>query len=210
MLQAIRKNGVTLAVFAFASTGLVAVTHHLTEDRIAEQEKKQLQRTLDQVIDPNLYDNALYNSCVLLSDPLLGSSEPLPAYIATQADQPVAMAVESIAPNGYNGKITLITGIDMNGEILGTRVLSHQETPGLGDKIDTRVSDWIFGFTGKLLTAENQSSWQVRKDGGDFDQFTGATITPRAVVQAVKNTLNYVQQNQTVILEQSPSCGEQS
>jgi electron transport complex protein RnfG len=207
MFQAIKKNGATLAVFAFASTGLVAVTHHLTADRIAEQEKKQLQRTLDQVIDPQLYDNPLYSSCVLLSDPRLGS-ETLPAYIATKQDEPVAMAVESVAPNGYNGRITLITGINMQGEILGTRVLSHQETPGLGDKIDTRVSDWILSFNGKQLTDANHAQWQVRKDGGEFDQFTGATITPRAVVQAVKNTLAYVQENQLAIINQAPSCGE--
>ncbi len=207
MLQAIRKNGATLALFAAASTGLVAVTHHLTEERIAEQEKKQLQSTLDQVISPELYDNSLYANCVLLSDPLLGTSEAMPTYIATQQGEPVAFAIESIAPNGYNGKITLITGVDLEGKVLGSRVLSHQETPGLGDKIDMRVSSWMSGFTDKVLTDDNQDSWQVRKDGGEFDQFTGATITPRAVVSAVRNTLQYAAEHQSDILNAKIGCG---
>ncbi|EED24712.1 electron transport complex protein RnfG [Vibrio sp. 16] len=109
--------------------------------------------------------------------------------------------------DGYNGAIKLIVGIAQNGKVLGSRILSHQETPGLGDKIDLRVSDWMLSFSGKTVTEENQSTWKVRKDGGQFDQFTGATITPRAVVKAVKNTVSYVNTHREQILNQPLNCG---
>ena len=130
----------------------------------------------------------------------------MPAYIATKNGEPTAIAIESIAPDGYNGEIKVITGIDSEGKILGTRVLSQKETPGLGDKIDLRVSDWILSFTGKEVTEANWNSWRVRKDGGDFDQFTGATITPRAVVKVVRNTVNYVNNTRDEILSQPLDC----
>ena len=127
----------------------------------------------------------------------------MPAYIATIDGKPSAIAIEAIAPDGYNGAIKIIVGIQDNGTITGTRVLSHQETPGLGDKIDLRVTDWILSFTGKAVNDENISAWKVRKDGGQFDQFTGATITPRAVVKAVKHAVTYVNQNKESILAQA-------
>ncbi len=117
------------------------------------------------------------------------------------------MAIESVAPDGYNGAIKIIVGMDIEGTILGTRVLAHQETPGLGDKIDLRITDWVLGFTGKQVTDENESQWAVRKDGGQFDSFTGATITPRAVVKAVKNTVSYVNTHRNEILNQPLNCG---
>ncbi|WP_162045868.1 electron transport complex subunit RsxG [Vibrio taketomensis] len=208
MLNAIRKNGLVLAIFACASTGLVALTQYLTQDQITKQEQKQLLSVLNQVIPQKLHDNVLYEACTLVQDPALGTEMPMPAYIATKQGQPTAMALEAIAPDGYNGAIKVIVGIDANGTVTGTRVLSHQETPGLGDKIDIRVSDWILSFTGKNLTDENESSWHVRKDGGQFDQFTGATITPRAVVKSVKNTVQYFNQNRDRLLTQAYDCGE--
>ncbi|MCK6262162.1 electron transport complex subunit RsxG [Vibrio sp. ZSDE26] len=207
MLAAIRKNGLTLAIFACASTGLVAVTHYLTKDRIHLQEKAQLLSTLNQVIPHDLHDNDLYQSCSLVSNASLGTNDPMPAYFATLNDEPSAIAIEAIAPDGYNGTIRIIVGINQQGYITGTRVLSHQETPGLGDKIDLRVSDWILSFTGKTVTESNLGSWNVRKDGGQFDQFTGATITPRAVVGAVKNAVNFVNQNKQQLIDQEFNCG---
>lgn len=208
MLNAIRKNGLTLAIFACATTGLVAATQYLTKDQIKQQEQKQLSSVLNQVIPKSLHDNPLFNSCTLVRDSSLGTENPIPVYIATLNGQVTAMAIESIAPDGYNGAIKLITGIDVNGTVLGTRVLNHQETPGLGDKIDLRVTDWILGFSGKQLNESNLNSWKVRKDGGEFDQFTGATITPRAVVKAVKNTVEFVNLNRQQILTQPLNCGE--
>lgn len=210
MLNAIRKNGLTLAIFACATTGLVAATQYLTKDQIKLQEQKQLSSVLNQVIPHSLHDTPLFSACTLVRHPSLGSERAMPAYIARLNGQPTAIAIESIAPDGYNGAIKIITGIDVNGTVLGVRVLSHQETPGLGDKIDLRVTDWILAFSGKQLTENNVNSWKVRKDGGEFDQFTGATITPRAVVKAVKNTVEFVNANRLEILNQPLNCGEQS
>ncbi|ELB2924376.1 electron transport complex subunit RsxG [Vibrio alginolyticus] len=210
MLTAIRKNGLTLAIFACATTGLVALTQYLTKDQIKVQEQKQLLSVLNQVIPENMHDNALTQACTMVTSPDLGTLRAMPAYLATKNGEPTAIAIESIAPDGYNGEIKVITGIDNQGNILGTRVLNHQETPGLGDKIDLRVTDWIQSFTGKQVTESNWNSWKVRKDGGDFDQFTGATITPRAVVKVVRNTVNYVNQSREDILSQPLGCeGEQ-
>lgn len=207
MLAAIRKNGVILAVFACASTGVVALTHYLTESQIRAQENAQLLTVLNQVVPPKLHDNALAQSCTLVNDPLLGSDKPMPVYLGTLNGEPSALAIEAIAPDGYNGAIKIIVGLQQDGTITGTRVLAHQETPGLGDKIDLRITHWILGFSGKKVTADNQDEWRVRKDGGQFDQFTGATITPRAVVKAVKQTVQYVNQHREAIFTQPLNCG---
>ncbi|MCA2019068.1 electron transport complex subunit RsxG [Vibrio tritonius] len=206
MLKAISKNGLTLAIFACLSTGVVALTNYLTSSQIKEQEKAQLLSVLNQVIPPKLHDNELANTCTYVSAPELGTVDSMPAYIATFQGKPTGIAIESIAPDGYSGAIKIIVGINAQGVITGTRVLSHQETPGLGDRIDLRVSNWILGFTGKQVTPENLDSWKVRKDGGQFDQFTGATITPRAVVKAVKNTVQYVNEHRDELFSQAQHC----
>lgn len=206
MLTAIRNNGLILAIFACASTGVVALTQYLTKDQITKQEQIQLQSILNQVIPHSLHDNELYKSCTLVTDPALGTDQPMHAYIATQNGEPSGLAIEAIAPDGYNGAIKVIIGIKHDGTITGTRVLSHQETPGLGDKIDLRVTDWILSFTGKQVTEQNIETWKVRKDGGQFDQFTGATITPRAVIKAVKNTAQFVNQHREALLAQPFDC----
>jgi electron transport complex protein RnfG len=208
MLTAIRKNGLTLALFACVTTGVVAVTHYLTQDKIQLQQQAQLQSILNEVVPHSLHDNELYAECTLVSDPALGSSQEQPVYIAILNGQPTALAIESIAPDGYNGTIKIIVGIDMQGKILGSRVLAHQETPGLGDKIDLRVSDWILNFTGKTVSEDNLANWAVRKDGGEFDSFTGATITPRAVVKAVRNTVGFINEHRSAILTQPRTCGD--
>ncbi|WP_210449169.1 electron transport complex subunit RsxG [Vibrio crassostreae] len=207
MLNAIKKNGLVLAIFACASTGLVAVTHYLTKDQIKQQEQAQLLSVLNQVIPHDLHDNELFSSCTLVQAEELGTEQAMPAYIAKLNGEPSAIAIEAIAPDGYNGAIKVIVGMKIDGTILGTRVLSHQETPGLGDKIDLRVSDWILSFAGKQVTNSNLDRWKVRKDGGEFDQFTGATITPRAVVKSVKQAVQYVNQNNQALLAQPLNCG---
>ncbi|MGF1741599.1 electron transport complex subunit RsxG [Vibrio profundum] len=207
MINAIRKNGLVLAIFASVSTGLVALTHYLTEDQINHQEQRHLMSILNQVVPPSLHDNKLYKSCTLVNDPALGTTEAMPAYIATLNGKPSAMAIESIAPDGYSGAIKIIVGIKQDGTITGTRVLAQNETPGLGDKIELSHSNWILSFTGKKVTEQNLPTWKVKKDGGQFDQFTGATITPRAVVKAIKNTVMFVDQNRAKILSQPMNCG---
>ncbi|EQC1350519.1 electron transport complex subunit RsxG, partial [Escherichia coli] len=122
-------------------------------------------------------------------------------------DKPVAAVLETTAPDGYSGAIQLLVGADFNGTVLGTRVTEHHETPGLGDKIELRLSDWITHFAGKKISGADDANWAVKKDGGDFDQFTGATITPRAVVNAVKRAGLYAQ-TLPAQLSQLPACGE--
>lgn len=206
MLKAMIKNGGTLVVFAIATTSLVAITNWMTEDTIAEQQQLDLQKTLNQVIPKDTHDNKLFASCMLLPSQTTVTTKPMPAYLATKDNQPTAIAIETYAPDGYNGAIKIIVGLDMDGVVLSTRVLAHKETPGLGDKIETRKSDWILSFDKKTITTENASQWAVRKDGGEFDQFTGATITPRAVVKAVRNTVLYFKENKQSILNQPLNC----
>ena len=123
-------------------------------------------------------------------------------YRARLRGEPVAAIFRSIAPDGYSGKIHLLVGVYIDGSLAGVRVVKHAETPGLGDAVEIRKSSWIEDFAGKSLTNPSQDRWRVKRDGGDFDQFTGATITPRAVVAAVRNTLLYYQQNTDMIFDQ--------
>ena len=209
MNKIITKNGLILASFALVITTIVGITQHLTKDKIDEQERKQLLNTLDQVIPRASYNNKLFLHCVpTLSQQFLGSSKTQRAFLAFNDDVPVAAALETIAPNGYNGNIYLIVGISYDGTVTGVRTLSHQETPGLGDKIELSRSDWINSFATKSITDHRDQRWQVKKDGGEFDQFTGATITPRAVVAAVKNTLVYFELNKAQLFAQPQRCGD--
>ncbi|MGL4545996.1 MAG: electron transport complex subunit RsxG [Plesiomonas sp.] len=209
MLNTMRRHGITLAIFALVTTGMIVVVHSLTNDKITAQAKLQQANLINQVLPPELYDNDPLKECVLVTNPtLLGTTAPHKAYLARKNGQPVAMAIESTAPNGYSGAIKLIVGATLSGKSLGVRVLEHHETPGLGDKIELRISDWILSFKDKILKSDTDSRWAVRKDGGMFDQFTGATITPRAVVGSVKNTLIYAHQYGAELFNQTPDCGE--
>ncbi|GIU04984.1 electron transport complex subunit RsxG [Shewanella morhuae] len=201
------RNGFLLALFALICTGLVAVVNQQTADKITQQEQQELMRVLHQLIPDEMHDNDLTAQCALLLDKeALGTDNPMPAYIATMAGKPVAIAIEAIAPDGYNGNIKLIVGVNTQGEVLGVRTLTHQETPGLGDKIELRKSNWVSQFVGKRLDSQDDKQWLVKKDGGDFDQFTGATITPRAYVKAVKNAVWYFNNNQAQIFSQPLNC----
>jgi len=187
---------VILTLFAFAGTSLLSFTHEATKDRIKSNERDALLRSLHHIIPSERHDNDIYNDNIsILSPELLGSNDAVKVYIARKQGKPVAAVFNSIAPNGYNGAINLLVGINMEGQLTGVRVIKHMETPGLGDVIDEQRSDWILGFTGKSLGQPAEKYWKVKKDGGHFDQFTGATITPRAVVKAVRNTLLYFKAN---------------
>lgn len=199
------KNGFLLGIFALICTALVAIVFESTKDQIKLQERQQLISTLSQLIPSESFDNEPFKACIRFNvEP--SEQEPLSAYIATHQSQATAIAMEAIAPDGYNGKIKLIIGITAQGEILGVRTLSHQETPGLGDKIDLRKSSWVNHFIGRSLTNTSEEQWRVKKDGGDFDQFTGATITPRAYVGAIYRTLNYFDTNKNLLFAQTPNC----
>ncbi|MBW7984384.1 electron transport complex subunit RsxG [Enterobacillus tribolii] len=210
MLTTMRRHGITLAVFAAMATGLTAVVNQLTQGTIARQAEIQQQKLFDQVISPTLYNNALQEACYLVTDPRQGGTAPHRLYLARNGDEPVAAVVESTAPDGYSGAIQLLVAADFHGKVLGVRVLEHHETPGLGDKIDIRISGWIDSLRDKIVQGENDPAWQVKKDGGQFDQFTGATITPRAVVNEVRRTAAFLQSAHGQ-LDALPRCaGEKS
>lgn len=188
-------TAVVLGLFAVAGTGLVAVTHGLTEGPIAEAERRSRLETLHALIPPSAHDNALDQDMIEVRDPRLGTSEPVTVYRARKGGQPVAVLINSIAPDGYSGEIKLLVAVGYDGTLVGVRVVSHRETPGLGDDIEEARSDWIHSFDGRALGNPPPDDWAVKKDDGIFDQFTGATITPRAVVKAVRNTLEFYADN---------------
>lgn len=204
-MNSISKNGLVLAGFALVTTGLIALTFDGTRQRIDEQRAKKKLATLNEVVPPALYNNALYLDCTTVEDPALGD-EPKSVYRARLDGNDVALAIEFTAPDGYSGDIDLIAGVNIKGEILGVRALEHQETPGLGDKIEMSVSRWMTSFNGKSYDEDNAKRWQVKKDGGQFDQFTGATITPRAVVGSVARTLAYLNTHQQALFDSPSNC----
>ena len=207
MLKTMQKHGVTLALFAVMATALTAVVNALTKDTIEQQAIAQQKLLFDQVIPPDSYDNNIQASCQVVNDPQLGKGERH-IYVARNGQQPVAVVMEATAPDGYSGAIQLLIAADFNGKVLGSRVTEHHETPGLGDKIETRLSDWITHFAGKTIQGSDDPSWAVKKDGGQFDQFTGATITPRAVVNAVKRAGLFAKTLPSQI-DNLPVCGAQ-
>lgn len=206
MKFSITKNAKILTLFALACTLIVATVNALTKGVIAEQEQQQLIKTLHTVIAEDRMDNDMFNDCVSVYQPMLGSITPQTAYLSRKNGKPVAAAITAIAPDGYNGDIQLLIAINYDGSISGVRALKHQETPGLGDKIERRKSNWVDSFVNKRITDEKDSRWHVAKDGGMFDQFTGATITPRAVVKATKKTLLYFNQHKDELFNASTNC----
>lgn len=190
------RTAVVLSVFALISTWLVAITFDATKEPIAASEKKALLRNLHQLVPPNMHDNDLFTDVITVNDTVhLGINIPLRVFRARKNAQPIALAIESVAPDGYSGNIFLLIAINYDGRLLGVRVSKHKETPGLGDAIEIERSDWVNSFNNKSLSSTHTKAWQVKKDGGEFDQFTGATITPRAIVKAVHKTLLYYQQH---------------
>ena len=191
---------IILLLFAVAGTTLVAYTFEKTRDQIAANERATLLRKLHRLIPADQHDNVLLEDTITARDEaLLGSEEPVMVYRARRNGEPVALVIAAIAPDGYSGSIKLLVGINVDGTLSGVRVVAHRETPGLGDAIDETRSDWIYIFDGKSLLAPDVSRWAVKKDGGDFDQLTGATITPRAVVKAARNALLYYRDHQEAL-----------
>lgn len=193
--QSITRNSALLALFALFTALLIGGTWLATHDMIAVEQRHAEEKALLEVIPRERHDNSMLDDTRLLSPEStnLGLREPRPLYIARSAGEVVAVIVPVVARDGYSGDIELIVGVNADGSIAGVRTVKHRETPGLGDKVDLRKSDWILDFTGRSLTNPRPAEWTVRKDGGAFDQFTGATITPRAVIAAVQRALVFVQ-----------------
>jgi electron transport complex protein RnfG len=203
---AVNRNSKILALFAIACTAIVGLIHSLTKDQIVFQQQQDLLRNLNSIITEDSYNNVIYRDCYILSGAALGTVDSQKVYRARNNKNPIAAAITTVAPDGYSGNIELLIAININGSVSGVRTLKHQETPGLGDKIEVRKSDWIKSFNTQKLANKNDSRWLVKKDGGMFDQFTGATITPRAVVRAVKNTVTYFNEHKDKIFESESNC----
>ncbi|PVY69633.1 electron transport complex protein RnfG [Tamilnaduibacter salinus] len=201
VVRAMTRNAVGLALFALITAGTIALTHGLTQDRIAKQEARAESRALFQIVPETQHTNDLLSDTLTLpATPALGLDQPATAHLVRREGRVTGLILPVIAPDGYSGDINLLVGIDRSGDVLGVRVTRHQETPGLGDKIETRKSDWVRDFAGKELGQPPAEEWTVAKDGGAFDQFTGATITPRAVVHAVREALVYFRSHRETLL----------
>ncbi len=180
-----------LGGFAFVGTTLVVVTERLTAARIEQNHREFLLKSLHEVLPRDELDNDLLADHYVTRIPELAGDRPLTVFRARKAGKPVAALFSPVIAKGYSGPIELLVGVYADGRLAGARVLSHMETPGLGDRIDTSKSDWILGFRGRSLGNPPEKQWKVKRDGGVFDQFTGATITPRGIVKALKTTLEY-------------------
>ena len=217
--QTILRHSIGLGLFAIVTAGVIAITQTSTEERIAKNIQQAEIKILTEVLPTSEFDNDLLSDNISLKDL---KEHPLPSsdkseqqdkpesfqlsalgpindnekiYIAKKDNKVIGFIFPAIAPEGYTAPIKLRIAVRKDGTLLGVRVVAHKETPGLGDAIESKKSDWILGFDGKNLNNPTEALWSVKKDGGAFDQLTGATITPRAIVLAVKKTLKmYIQQ----------------
>jgi electron transport complex protein RnfG len=203
------RAALTMAVALGAAVAVLSLVCEGTRARVAASERARRAAALERVLGGSRYDNDLQADRIEVRDPeLLGTDASVPVYRARLAGRPVAAVIEAVAPNGYSGSIRLLVGVTPDGRLLGVRVLEHQETPGLGDAIEERRSAWIHSFDGRSLKEPPVGRWKLHKDGGDFDQLTGATVTPRAVVAAVRNTLLFVERQGTALYSPAPPVSE--
>ena len=187
--RSILKAGALLLIFTAISVFFVALTQDSTKERIKYNEDQLLIKRLGELVSG--YENNILEDKFSKEIKLHGKEQSIRIYPAKRNNKTFAYLIEHTYPNGYNGNIRLLTGIDINHKLLGVRVITHRETPGLGDKIETRKSNWIKQFSGLSLANPIQTQWKVKRDGGVFDSFTGATITPRAIVSAAYQVLEY-------------------
>ncbi len=203
MAKASLMTAMNLLFFTVIGTAMLAITYNQTHERIAQSELDAKLKLISQLVPPSAFDNDIVRDTLdIAPDPLLGNDKPTLAYRARLGGKPAAVVLESIAPDGYSGKINLIIAIQPDGSVGGVRVVAHKETPGLGDYIDIAHSNWIKGFDGKTLMAGKDGDWKVKKDGGQFDYMAGATITPRAVIKAVHKALQYYAKHQATLFAQ--------
>ena len=199
------QTAINLVFFAVLGTTVLASTFFMTHDAIVKSEEGEKLKLLTQIVPAELFDNDIIQDKLSVQpSELLGTDDVTTAYRARLKGEPSAVVLESIAPDGYSGKIWLILAVRANGELAGVRVVAHKETPGLGDYIELPKSPWIKGFDGKSREVYKDADWKVKKDGGQFDYMAGATITPRAVVKAVNKALIYFEQNRDKLFAPLP------
>ena len=194
--RSIGNNAVILTLFALVTAGTLAITEITTREPIEQAVRKAEAKALLEIIPLDRHSNDLLVDTYPIPRSFwnrLGLENGGNINLAREPDGKISAAIiPAVAPDGYSGPIALLVGVNRDGTIAGVRVTDHNETPGLGDKVDVRKSDWILQFNGKSLGDPPRTQWQVQKDGGSFDQFTGATITPRAVVNQVRSVLDFV------------------
>lgn len=203
------RRGLSAAILiaiAAAAGALLTFVASSTREKIARNEMAWIQQRLNSLVPAELHDNDMLADRIAVKAPdLLGIPEPVTIYRARRGGQPVAAAIHTVAPDGYRGPIELLIAIRYDGTLIGVQVIRHKETPGLGDAFENRNADWLPGFRGLSLTNPPQQRWTVRKDHGDFDEFTGATITPRAIVKATRRTLEFFNaQRDTIFAAPAP------
>ncbi|MEQ1667962.1 MAG: electron transport complex subunit RsxG [Sulfuriferula sp.] len=192
LARAAARAAWVLLIFSVGLTAILSYTYFLASPNITRNEQDVRRNLVAQTLPTSSYNNDLLsNEISLPADSLLSTNEPSLAWQARLNNQPVAIVLEATAPDGYSGKIKLLVAITTAGKLSGVRVVSHKETPGLGDYIELVKSKWILAFDGKSVTAPDNNGWKVKKDGGEFDYMAGATITPRAVIKAVHHALQY-------------------
>lgn len=198
----VSRNALILGSFAIATAATLALINNATIDRIACNRQAALEASLLEVMPAERFDNNLLADAILIEDAQLGRKMQH-VYRARLAEQPAGVVIEATAADGYGGAINLLVGLTVEGQITGVRMVPpHNETPGLGDKIDIKKSDWMLSFNGTSLGEPPAEKWAVKKDGGVFDSFTGATITPRAVVGQVKRALDWYAAHRDTVFTQ--------
>ena len=204
LISSIQKNAIGLGLFALVTEGAIAVAQITTKERIERNILEAQAKALNEIVPASQYDNELLDDTLPahdFNDTLLGPiAEDAQIYLARTQGTVHSVILPVTAPDGYTTDIRLIVGVKADGSIAGVRIIEHKETPGLGDKIDLKKSDWVLDFDGKSLLNPDNGAWTVKKDGGEFDQFTGATITPRAVVRAVRRALVFFDQHKDELL----------
>ena len=190
--RSVIKTGMTLAMIAAICTALVAATFQATQARIAANEKALLEQSLQPALSGTFYDSGVSESRIVIEPPHdLPGNGPAIIYRVYAEGVPVAALFVVTARDGFSGPIRILLGIEADGTVTGLRILEHRETPGLGDKIESARSDWVFQFEGRSLADPLPTGWAIKVDGGEFDQLTGASVTPRAVIKAVRESLVY-------------------
>jgi electron transport complex protein RnfG len=195
-LKKISSTAAAMIIFSLLASTALSISYFVTKTPIEESDARAKRIFLNQVIPSNLYDNNLVKDTISVEpNPLIGNKKNIDIYRAKKNNQVIAVIIETIAPDGYSGEIKTLVGIDQEDKILGVRVITHKETPGLGDYIEIEKSQWIKNFDLKSLDKMTEKEWAVKKDGGSFDYVSGATITSRAVIRSTYKSLLYVKEN---------------
>jgi electron transport complex protein RnfG len=207
-----RKGSLALTLLAGAAVvaiaaAIVRASHDFSKDRIAANERARLAQRLNSVLDAAIRGHDLRTVRLAVDDPLLGDG-PVDVFVALDADRPAAAIFASVAPHGYNAEIRTLIGVSPAGTVTGVRAVSHRETPGLGDAIDVAKGPWITRFDGTSLAMPARDLWAVDKDEGAFDTITGATVTSRAMVKVVKDTLLYFEQHRDELFRNAAATAQ--